>query len=91
MPEVVFVFMSTNKVYGDAPKEIRLKELSTRWDYDDTACGSGISEIFRIDRLKCSLFVAGKVSADIMVQKYDRYFRMNHEEHCIMSVATKES
>jgi len=76
VPEVVFVFMSTNKVYGDAPNEIRLRELSTRWDYDDPAYARGISETFRIDRSKHSLFGASKVAADIMVQEYGRYFGM---------------
>lgn len=73
-PESVFVHMSTNKVYGDAPNEIRLRELSTRWDYDDPAYADGISENFRIDRSKHSLFGASKVAADVMVQEYGRYF-----------------
>jgi CDP-paratose 2-epimerase len=68
--------MSTNKVYGDAPNEIRLKELPTRWDYDDPAFAAGIPEDFRIDRSKHSLFGASKVAADIMVQEYGRYFGM---------------
>src|SRR6202795_4611572 len=51
-PEAVFVHMSTNKVYGDRPNDIRLKELETRWDYDDTAFIGGISEEFPIDQSK---------------------------------------
>lgn len=74
--EVVFVHMSTNKVYGDAPNEISLKELPTRWDYSDPVYANGISEDFRIDRSKHSLFGASKVAADIMVQEYGRYFGM---------------
>jgi CDP-paratose 2-epimerase len=74
VPEAVFVFLSTNKVYGDAPNEIPMKELPTRWDYDDPAFKDGISEDFRIDRSKHSLFGASKVAADIMVQEYGRYF-----------------
>jgi CDP-paratose 2-epimerase len=76
VPEVVFVYMSTNKVYGDAPNEISLKELPTRWDYDDAAYVNGISEDFRIDRSKHSLFGASKLAGDIMVQEYGRYFGM---------------
>ena len=68
--------MSTNKVYGDAPNEIKLKELSKRWDYDDPAYANGISEEFRIDRSKHSIFGASKVAGDIMVQEYGRYFGM---------------
>lgn len=75
-PDAVFVHMSTNKVYGDTPNEIRLRELPTRWDYDDPAYADGIDEGLRIDRSKHSLFGASKVAADIMVQEYGRYFGM---------------
>ena len=68
--------MSTNKVYGDAPNHIPLKELDTRWDYDDPAYKHGIPETFTIDQSKHSLFGASKVAADIMVQEYGRYFHM---------------
>jgi len=74
--EAPFVHMSTNKVYGDAPNEIALQELETRWDYDDPAYAKGIAESFRIDQSKHSLFGASKVAADIMVQEYGRYFDM---------------
>jgi CDP-paratose 2-epimerase len=73
-PESVFVYMSTNKVYGDAPNEIRLKEQDSRWDYDDPAFAGGIDESMRIDQSKHSLFGASKVAADVMVQEYGRYF-----------------
>jgi CDP-paratose 2-epimerase len=73
-PEAVFVHMSTNKVYGDRPNSIRLKELPTRWDYDDPAFADGIPEDFPIDQSKHSLFGASKVAADVMVQEYGRYF-----------------
>lgn len=76
-PEATFVHMSTNKVYGDAPNEIRLKELDTRWDYDDPKYEQGIAEDFRIDQSKHSLFGASKVAADVMVQEYGRYFGMH--------------
>jgi CDP-paratose 2-epimerase len=73
-PETVFVHMSTNKVYGDRPNTIPLKELETRWDYDDPTYINGIPEDFSIDQSKHSLFGASKVAADIMVQEYGRYF-----------------
>ena len=76
VPDAVFVHMSTNKVYGDAPNEIALKELEKRWDYEDPTYQNGIPETFRIDRSKHSLFGASKVAADIMVQEYGRYFSM---------------
>lgn len=71
-----FVHMSSNKVYGDGPNEIKLKELDTRWDYDDKNFENGIAESFSIDQCKHSLFGASKVAADIMVQEYGRYFGM---------------
>lgn len=73
-PEAPFVHMSTNKVYGDRPNTIALKELETRWDYDDPAYAEGIAEDFPIDQSKHSLFGASKVAADVMVQEYGRYF-----------------
>ncbi len=75
-PESPFVHMSTNKVYGDAPNRIALKELETRWDYADSAYEHGIAETFTIDQSKHSLFGASKVAADVMVQEYGRYFNL---------------
>jgi len=75
-PESPFIHLSTNKVYGDLPNTIRLKELETRWDYDDPAYAQGIPETFPIDQSKHSLFGASKAAADIMVQEYGRYFSM---------------
>ena len=74
--EVPFIHMSTNKVYGDAPNKIALKELDTRWDYSDETYKEGIPETFTIDQSKHSLFGASKVAADVMVQEYGRYFNM---------------
>lgn len=74
VPEAVFIHMSTNKVYGDRPNAIRLKELATRWDYDDPVYANGITEEFSIDQSKHSLFGASKVAADVLVQEYGRYF-----------------
>lgn len=76
VPESPFAHLSTNKVYGDAPNNIRLKELETRWDYDDPAYAHGIAESFSIDQSKHSIFGASKVAADVMVQEYGRYFGM---------------
>ena len=73
-PESPFVHLSTNKVYGDRPNTIALKELETRWDYDDPEYKNGIAENFPIDQSKHSLFGASKVAADVMVQEYGRYF-----------------
>ncbi len=75
-PGSPFIHMSTNKVYGDAPNRIKLKELETRWDYNDPDYEHGISETFTIDQSKHSLFGASKVAADVMVQEYGRYFGM---------------
>src|SRR6185295_11072133 len=75
-PETPFVFLSTNKVYGDAPNEIPLVELETRYDYANAADTHGIDESCRIDASTHSLFGASKLAADIMVQEYGRYFGM---------------
>ena len=76
-PEAVFVFLSTNKVYGDAPNEVPLVELSTRWEYARPEDFRGISENCRIDRTLHSLFGASKAAADLVAQEYGRYFKMN--------------
>ncbi|TXJ25037.1 MAG: NAD-dependent epimerase/dehydratase family protein [Chitinophagaceae bacterium] len=73
---VPFVHLSTNKVYGDAPNYLNLKETETRYDYADEEYFDGIKETFSIDQSKHSLFGASKVAADIMVQEYGRYFNM---------------
>jgi len=75
-PESPFIHMSTNKVYGDRPNTIPLRELETRWDYADPAFENGIPEDFSIDQSKHSLFGASKVAGDVMVQEYGRYFNM---------------
>jgi CDP-paratose 2-epimerase len=76
-PEAVFIFMSTNKVYGDAPNELPLRELPTRWDYAREEDFNGIREDCRIDRTLHSLFGASKTAADVVAQEYGRYFGMN--------------
>jgi len=75
-PAAPFVHMSTNKVYGDAPNELPMKELPTRWEYSRPEDFGGIREDMRIDQSKHSLFGASKVAADVMVQEYGRYFGM---------------
>jgi CDP-paratose 2-epimerase len=72
--ESPFIFMSTNKVYGDAPNEIPLDELDSRFDYADGRVG--IDESMRVDQSTHSLFGASKLAADVLVQEYGRYFNM---------------
>ncbi|MFN8606508.1 MAG: NAD-dependent epimerase/dehydratase family protein [Vulcanimicrobiota bacterium] len=76
VPESPFVYFSTNKVYGDAPNQISMRELDTRWDYADEVFEQGIPESFSIDQSKHSLFGASKLGADVLVQEYGRYFGM---------------
>jgi CDP-paratose 2-epimerase len=76
-PSAVFVLMSTNKVYGDAPNEKPIVELGTRYDFADAADYNGITEECRIDQTLHSLFGASKLAADIVAQEYGRYFGMN--------------
>lgn len=76
-PSAVFVHMSTNKVYGDAPNELRLVENDLRYDFADPEYKNGISESFSIDQSTHSIFGASKVSADVIAQEYGRYFGLN--------------
>jgi CDP-paratose 2-epimerase len=74
----VFIFTSTNKVYGDAPNRLPLVELDTRWEIDPNhAWLHGVPEEMSIDQSLHSLFGASKVAADVLVQEYGRYFGMN--------------
>ena len=77
-PDAVFIFTSTNKVYGDAPNYLPLVEQETRWELDKSHpyAERGIDESMSIDQCKHSLFGASKVAADVMVQEYGRYFDM---------------
>src|SRR5437667_8772336 len=75
-PDAPFIYMSTNKVYGDRPDTIALKELESRWDYQDPFFENGIPESFSIDQSTHSLFGASKIAADVMVQEYGRCFGM---------------
>lgn len=77
-PNAVFIFTSTNKVYGDTPNRLPLIEQETRWEIDpDHAYRNGIAEDMSIDQSMHSLFGASKVAADVIVQEYGRYFGMN--------------
>jgi CDP-paratose 2-epimerase len=75
--DAVFIHMSTNKVYGDAPNELKLVEKETRYDYEDPKDYAGIDESCRIDRCLHSLFGASKTAGDVVAQEYGRYFGMN--------------
>ncbi len=76
-PDAVFIFTSTNKVYGDTPNRLPLIELETRWEIDPShTYVTGISEDMSIDATLHSIFGASKVAADVMVQEYGRYFGM---------------
>ena len=77
-PDAVFIFTSTNKVYGDNPNRLPLVEQETRWE---VAAGHpyaerGIDEQMSMDHCLHSLFGASKVAADVLVQEYGRYFHL---------------
>jgi len=78
-PSAVFIYTSTNKVYGDTPNFLPLVELETRWEIDQSHkfYKYGIDESMSIDHSKHSLFGASKVAADVLSQEYGRYFNMN--------------
>jgi CDP-paratose 2-epimerase len=77
-PDSVFIFMSTNKVYGDRPNYLPLRELETRWELEPSHpfAAHGIPESMSIDGTMHSLFGVSKVAADVLVQEYGRYFGM---------------
>ncbi len=76
-PDAVFIFCSTNKVYGDTPNLLPLREKELRWEIDsDHTFYQGIDETMSIDQTKHSLFGASKVAADVLVQEYGRYFSL---------------
>ena len=76
--DAVFIFTSTNKVYGDTPNHLPLVEQGTRWELDPSHpyAKNGIPETMSIDHTTHSLFGASKVAADVLVQEYGRYFGM---------------
>lgn len=74
-PDAVFIFTSTNKVYGDTPNRLPLVERESRWEIAaDHPYADGIREDMSIDQTLHSLFGASKVAADVLVQEYGRYF-----------------
>jgi CDP-paratose 2-epimerase len=76
-PDAVFVFTSTNKVYGDTPNRLPLVEQETRWEIDSShPFSAGIDESMSVDHSLHSLFGASKLAADVLVQEYGRYFGM---------------
>jgi CDP-paratose 2-epimerase len=77
--DAVFIFTSTNKVYGDTPNYLPLVELEKRWEIDESHpyYKNGIDELMSIDQTKHSLFGASKVAADVLAQEYGKYFDMN--------------
>ena len=76
--DAVFIFTSTNKVYGDTPNSLPLVEQDTRWELESSHkyAKHGISETMSIDSCTHSLFGASKIAADILVQEYGKYFGM---------------
>jgi len=75
--DATFVFMSTNKVYGDLPNHLPLVELETRLEIDPAhPYAYGIDHSMSIDRSLHSLFGVSKTAADLLVQEYGRYFGM---------------
>ncbi|MDX9864969.1 MAG: NAD-dependent epimerase/dehydratase family protein [Anaerolineaceae bacterium] len=76
-PDAIFIFTSTNKVYGDTPNQLPLIEQETRWEIaPDHPYAKGIPEDMTIDNSTHSIFGASKVAADVMVQEYGHYFDM---------------
>lgn len=76
-PDAIFIFCSTNKVYGDTPNFLPLEEQEYRWEINPNHIyQTGINESMSIDQTKHSLFGASKVSGDILVQEYGHYFNI---------------
>ena len=77
-PKAKFIFLSTNKVYGDTPNTINLRESKFRYNpREKKLLRNGISENMSIDNSKHSIFGSSKVAADILVQEYGKYFNLN--------------
>jgi CDP-paratose 2-epimerase len=77
-PEASFIFTSTNKVYGDTPNTLPLVELKSRYELDEGhRFYNGIDETMSIDKSTHSLFGVSKAAADLLVQEYGRYFKLN--------------
>ncbi len=68
------VFFSTNKVYGDNPNKLKFSEKKLRFDFKEKKFQKGINENLSVDNCTHSLFGVSKLSADLIVQEYGRYF-----------------
>ena len=79
-PKASFIFVSTNKVYGDRPNYLPLKEKKSRYELNNkhTFYKRGINESMSLDQTTHSIFGSSKVSADILVQEYGRYLSLIH-------------
>ncbi|MCP4652143.1 MAG: NAD-dependent epimerase/dehydratase family protein [Candidatus Omnitrophica bacterium] len=76
-PQAVFIFTSTNKVYGDRPNQLAFDELETRWELSkEHPFYCGVDEGMDVDNCLHSLFGASKLAADILVQEYGKYFNL---------------
>ncbi len=77
-PDAPFLFLSTNKVYGDTPNRLPLVERATRWEVAESHAyaAHGIDETMSLDQTTHSLFGVSKTAADLMVQEFARYFGM---------------
>ncbi|HEX9037175.1 MAG TPA: NAD-dependent epimerase/dehydratase family protein [Ktedonobacterales bacterium] len=76
-PDTVFIYTSTNKVYGDSPNKLPLIEQETRWEIDSAhPFINGIDESMSIDQSTHSIFGVSKVAGDVLTQEYGRYFGM---------------
>ena len=72
-PTAPFIFMSTNKVYGDSPNNLKILEKKTRWELNKTDINfKGINENFSIDNSTHSFFGVSKTYADLIVQEYGK-------------------
>lgn len=78
-PDAAFVFTSTNKVYGDHPNALQFVEKESRYEIyqEDKSLHPGINELMPVDQCLHSLFGVSKISADLLVQEYGRYFGLN--------------
>lgn len=79
-PRATFIFTSSNKVYGELPNSLNIIELDSRYEAVCPEFPNDLLEVdenMSIDKTKHSIFGASKVSADIMVQEYGKYFGLN--------------
>ena len=77
-PEASFIFMSTNKVYGDNPNKLSLKENKSRYEINPSnKYYKGIDEKFSIDECTHSFFGVSKTYADLIVQEYGKNLGLN--------------